>query len=258
MSTRRPMVAGNWKMYGSGAANAALVDGLRQGLAGLGAAAGAVDTLVCPPFVYLAAVAGRLAGSGVTLGAQNLCAETGQGAYTGEVAGEMLREVGCSHVIVGHSERRALYAESDEIIARKYAAALETGLTPIVCVGETLAERDGGQTSAVVARQLDALIAQCGVAALGRGLVAYEPVWAIGTGRTATPVQAQEVHAFIRGRIATHDAIIAGSLRVLYGGSVKAGNARELFAMPDVDGGLVGGASLKADEFVAIVAAAAV
>ena len=258
MSSRRPMVAGNWKMYGSGAANVALVDGLRQGLAGLGAAAGAVDTLVCPPFVYLAAVAGRLADSGIALGAQNLCAETGQGAYTGEVAGEMLREVGCSHVIVGHSERRALYAESDELVARKYAAALATGLTPILCVGETLAERDGGQTSAVVARQLDALIGQCGVAALGRGLVAYEPVWAIGTGRTATPAQAQEVHAFIRGRIAAHDAIIAGSLRVLYGGSVKAGNARELFAMPDVDGGLVGGASLKADEFVAIVAAAAV
>jgi triosephosphate isomerase len=252
------MVAGNWKMYGSTAANAALVDGLRQGLAGLGAAAGAVDTLVCPPFVYLTVLAGRLADSRIALGAQNLCAETGQGAYTGEVAGQMLREVGCSHVIVGHAERRALYAESDALVARKYAAALATGLTPILCVGETLAERDAGETSAVAARQLDALIAYCGVAALGRGLVAYEPVWAIGTGRTASPAQAQEVHAFIRGRIAAHDATIAGSIRVLYGGSVKAGNARELFAMPDVDGGLVGGASLKADEFVAIVAAAAV
>jgi len=257
MTTRRPMVAGNWKMHGTAVANSALVEGVRRGLADLGSAAGAVDTLVCPPFVYLAAVASQIGEAGIALGAQNLCAETGQGAYTGEVAGEMLREVGCSYVIVGHSERRALYAESDEIVARKYAAALATGLTPILCVGETLAERDGGQTSAVVARQLDALIAHCGVAALGRGLVAYEPVWAIGTGRTATPAQAQEVHAFIRGRIAGHDAIIAGSLRVLYGGSVKAGNARELFAMPDVDGGLVGGASLKADEFVAIVAAAA-
>ena len=258
MKTRRPMVAGNWKMHGTGTANATLLDGLRQGLAGLGAAAGAVDVLVCPPFVYLGSVAGQLGGSGMALGAQNLCAETGQGAYTGEISGEMLREVGCSHVIVGHSERRALYGESDEIVARKYAAALATGLTPILCVGETLAERDEGRTSAVVARQLDALIEHCGVAALAQGLVAYEPVWAIGTGRTATPAQAQEVHAFIRGRIAAHDAIIAGSLRVLYGGSVKAGNARELFAMPDVDGGLVGGASLKAEEFVAIVAAAAV
>jgi len=252
------MVAGNWKMYGSAAANATLVEGLRQGLASQGGATAAVDTLVCPPFVYLATVASQLVDSGVALGAQNLCAETGQGAYTGEIAGQMLREVGCSHVIVGHSERRALYGESDELVARKYAAALAAGLTPILCVGETLQERDAGTTSAVVARQLDAVIAHCGLAALGQGLIAYEPVWAIGTGRTATPAQAQEVHAFIRGRIAEHDAIIAGSLRVLYGGSVKAGNARELFAMPDVDGGLVGGASLKAEEFVAIVAAAAV
>ncbi|MFM8516839.1 MAG: triose-phosphate isomerase [Nevskiaceae bacterium] len=258
MKTRRPMVAGNWKMYGSGAANATLVEGLRQGLASQGGVTAAVDTLVCPPFVYLSTVAGQLGDSGVALGAQNLCAETGQGAYTGEIAGQMLREVGCSHVIVGHSERRALYGESDELVARKYAAALAAGLTPILCVGETLQERDAGTTSAVVARQLDAVIAHCGLAALGQGLIAYEPVWAIGTGRTATPAQAQEVHAFIRGRIAEHDAIIAGSLRVLYGGSVKAGNARELFAMPDVDGGLVGGASLKAEEFVAIVAAAAV
>ena len=257
MNTRRPMVAGNWKMYGSAAANAALVDGLRQGLAGLGAAAGAVDTLVCPPFVYLAAVAGRLAGSGVTLGAQNLCAETGQGAYTGEVAGEMLREVGCSHVIVGHSERRALYAESDEIIARKYAAALATGLTPILCVGETLAERDGDQTSAVVARQLDALIAHCGVAALGRGLVAYEPVWAIGTGKVATTAQAQEVHAFIRGLLVKlFGEPVAQRIRILYGGSMKPANAPELLAQSDIDGGLIGGASLESRSFVELVNAA--
>jgi len=257
MNTRRSMVAGNWKMYGSAAANAALVDGLRQGLAGLGAAAGAVDTLVCPPFVYLAAVAGRLADSGIALGAQNLCAETGQGAYTGEVAGEMLREVGCSHVIVGHSERRALYAESDEIIARKYAAALATGLTPILCVGETLAERDGDQTSAVVARQLDALIAHCGVAALGRGLVAYEPVWAIGTGLTASPQQAQDAHAHLRKWLAArYNAASADATRILYGGSVKPDNARELLSQPDVDGALVGGASLKPEQFVPIIEAA--
>jgi triosephosphate isomerase len=201
-------------------------------------------------------VARELVGSAIRLGAQDVCAET-PGAYTGEVAASMLKDVGCTYVIVGHSERRALYGESDELVARKFAAAQARGLTPILCLGEQLAERDAGRTHEVVGRQLDAVIALCAVAALGKAVVAYEPVWAIGTGRTATPEQAQDVHAFIRGRVAGHDANIAAGLAVLYGGSVKAGNARELFAMPDVDGGLIGGASLKAEEFLAIWSAAA-
>jgi triosephosphate isomerase len=168
----------------------------------------------------------------------------------------MLRDVGCQYVLVGHSERRALYGEEDALVARKFAAAQAKNLVPILCVGEQLAERDAGKTYAVVGRQLDAVIAVSGVAALAKAIVAYEPVWAIGTGRTATPQQAQDVHAFIRGRVAAHDAKIAEGLRILYGGSVKAGNARELFTQPDVDGGLIGGASLKADEFLAIWAAA--
>jgi triosephosphate isomerase len=249
------MVAGNWKMHGSRAANAALLDGV---LAGVGATA--AEVVVCPPFVYLADAAVRLAGTAVALGAQDLCAESGQGAYTGEVSAGMLRDVGCSHVIIGHSERRALFGETDALVARKAVAALAAGLLPIICVGELLEERDGGRTHEVVGRQLDAAIAgvrgsSFGLAALERCVIAYEPVWAIGTGRTATPEQAEDVHAFIRGRIAANDATIAGSMRVLYGGSVKAGNARELFDMPDVDGGLIGGASLKAEDFVAIVAA---
>jgi triosephosphate isomerase len=249
------MVAGNWKMHGSRAANAVLLDGV---LAGVGATA--AEVVVCPPFVYLADAAVRLAGTAVALGAQDLCAESGQGAYTGEVSAGMLRDVGCSHVIIGHSERRALFGETDALVARKAVAALAAGLLPIICVGELLEERDGGRTHEVVGRQLDAAIAgvqgsSFGLAALQRCVIAYEPVWAIGTGRTATPEQAEDVHAFIRGRIAANDATIAGSMRVLYGGSVKAGNARELFDMPDVDGGLIGGASLKAEDFVAIVAA---
>jgi len=262
--TRRPMVAGNWKMHGSRAANAALIDGVLAGLgAGVAAAATGLtaEVVVCPPFVYLADAAQRLAGSAVELGAQDVCAEPGQGAFTGEVAGPMLRDIGCSHVIVGHSERRALYGESDELVARKTLAALASGLTPIVCVGELLEERDAGRTHEVVGRQLDAVIAALrasalGLAGLAQCVIAYEPVWAIGTGRTASPAQAQDVHAYIRGRIVEGDATIGGSIRLLYGGSVKAGNARELFGMPDVDGGLIGGASLKAEEFVAIVAAA--
>jgi triosephosphate isomerase len=249
------MVAGNWKMHGSRAANSALLDGV---LAGVGSTV--AEVVVCPPFVYLADAAARLAGTAISLGAQDLCAEPGQGAYTGEVSAGMLRDVGCSHVIIGHSERRALFGETDALVARKAAAALAAGLVPIICVGELLEERDGGRTHEVVGRQLDAAVAgvrdsSFGLAGLERCVIAYEPVWAIGTGRTATPEQAEDVHAFIRGRIAANDAIIAGSIRILYGGSVKAGNARELFDMPDVDGGLIGGASLKAEDFVAIVAA---
>ncbi len=237
-------------MHGSRAENASLVEAIVSSH-GLGAA----DCAICPPFVYLADVARQLRDSTVALGAQDLCAEA-QGAHTGEVSAAMLRDIGCTMVIVGHSERRALYGESDPLAARKFAAAQARGLTPILCVGETLAEREAGETSAVVARQLDAVMELVGAPALGAAVLAYEPVWAIGTGHTATPDEAQAVHAFIRGRIAARDAKIAGQVRILYGGSVKAGNAAELFAQPDVDGGLIGGASLKADEFLAIVAAA--
>lgn len=248
---RRPLVAGNWKMNGSRAENDPLLDRLLSRLPPDGAA----EVLVCPPFVYLPDVVRALRDSSIGVGAQDVCADAA-GAYTGEVSAAMLRDVGCSSVIVGHSERRALYGESELLVARKFAAALARGLTPILCVGEQLADRESGQTRAVVAKQLDAVVELCGIESFARAVVAYEPVWAIGTGRTASPQQAQEVHAFIRGRLAERDANIAGSLRVLYGGSVKAANAAELFGQPDVDGGLIGGASLQAEEFAAIVAAA--
>jgi triosephosphate isomerase len=238
-------------MHGSRADAARLVGDLIA----RGAGAAAVEVLVCPPFVHLADVARQLAGSRIALGAQDVCAEE-CGAHTGEVSAAMLADLACRYVIVGHSERRALYGETDDLVARKFVAAGRHDLTPILCVGETLAERERGATEAVVVRQLDAVLAQAGVAAFGSAVIAYEPVWAIGTGLTAKPAQAQEVHALIRGRIAQKDDTIAASLRVLYGGSVKAANAAELFAMPDVDGGLIGGASLKADEFARICDAA--
>jgi len=246
---RRPMVAGNWKMHGSRAENATLVDALVEASDAL-----PCEMVVCPPFVYLWEVGRHLKDSAIALGAQDVCAEA-PGAFTGEVSAAMLRDVGCTYVIVGHSERRALYREDDALVARKFVAAQAHGLTPILCVGETLEERERGVTREVVARQLDAVRAVAGVAALARCVVAYEPVWAIGTGKNASAQQAQEVHLFIRDRVAGGDATIAAGLRVLYGGSVKAANAAELFAEPDVDGGLVGGASLKADEFVRICAA---
>ena len=186
---------------------------------------------------------------------QSVCDEP-QGAFTGEVSAAMLKDVGCRYVLVGHSERRQLYGEDDALVARKFVAAQSQGLVPVLCVGETLEEREGERTVEVVARQLDAVLAVSGAVALASAVIAYEPVWAIGTGRTASPEQAQDVHAMIRGRVAALDATIGGSVRILYGGSVKASNAREIFAMPDIDGGLVGGASLKADEFARICAAA--
>jgi len=248
---RRPLVAGNWKMHGSRTDNARLIEALVEASDGA-----ACEIVVCPPFVYLWETGRQLKDTSLALGAQDVCAEA-PGAFTGEVAGAMLKDVGCSHVIVGHSERRALYAESDELVARKFVAAQAGGLVPILCVGETLEERERGVTREVVARQLEAVLGLAGIAAFARAVVAYEPVWAIGTGKTATPDQAQEVHAFIRERIVARDATIGGAVRLLYGGSVKAANAAELFGKPDVDGGLVGGASLKADEFVRICAAAA-
>jgi len=250
-SLRKPVVAGNWKMFGTRAEAGRLVDGLLASEAGSGTA----EVVVCPPFVYLADVGRQLQGTAIGLGGQDVCAEE-PGAQTGEVAASMLVDVGCRYVIVGHSERRALYSESDDLVARKFAAASRHGLVPILCVGESLQEREDDATRTVILRQLDAVLSMSDIGTFARAVVAYEPVWAIGTGRTASPAQAQEVHALIRGRIGEKDATIAASLRVLYGGSVKAVNAAELFAMPDVDGGLIGGASLKADEFASICAAA--
>ncbi len=244
---RRPIVAGNWKMNGGLKDIRLLVDGI---LNGLDARVGA-ETVVCPPFVYLSTVAAAIEGSPLALGAQN-ASEHPPGAFTGEVAVEMLMDFGCRYVIVGHSERRAMYAESDAQVADKFARVADAGLKPILCLGETLEQREAEQTESVVARQLDAVLERVGPAALAAGVIAYEPVWAIGTGRNATPDQANAVHAFIRRRIAQQDAGAADSVRILYGGSVKASNSAELFAMPDIDGGLIGGASLKADEFLTI------
>jgi triosephosphate isomerase len=247
---RRKFVAGNWKMHGSLKSNDALLRDVRAGVAALD-----IDIAVCVPYPYLAQARELLAGSNVAWGAQDV-SEHAQGAYTGEVSAAMLVDFGCKYVIVGHSERRSYYGDSDAIVAAKAEAALKAGLIPIVCVGETLEERDRNVTAEVVIRQMDAVIARCGVASLAHMVVAYEPVWAIGTGRTATPAQAQEVHALIRARVAREDAGVAGGLRILYGGSVKPGNARELMTQPDIDGGLIGGASLVAADFVAICAAA--
>ncbi len=249
---RRPLVAGNWKMNGSRERVRALVNGIQAGIGSVERA----EVAVCPPFVYIPQVAELLAGSPIALGAQNVCDHAEEGAYTGEIAGSMLAELGCRYVIVGHSERRNLYGESDELVARRFAAARKAGLVPILCVGELLEERERGETEAVVARQLDAVLALEGAAAFRDAVIAYEPVWAIGTGRTATPEQAQEVHAFIRARLAVHDPGVAEAARILYGGSVKGSNAADLFAQPDIDGGLIGGASLKADEFLTICRAA--
>jgi triosephosphate isomerase (TIM) len=239
--TRPRLVAGNWKMHGSRATNSALLDALLKEIR----ASQSVESAVCVPFPYLEQVSGRLKGTALAWGAQNL-SEHAEGAYTGEVSGAMLKEFGCRYVIVGHSERRQLYAESDAQVAAKFAAARGAGLTPILCVGETLQEREAGRTEEVIARQLDAVLKRN---AFEKAVLAYEPVWAIGTGRTATPEQAQQVHAFLRKRV-------SNAARILYGGSVKAQNAAAIFAMRDVDGGLIGGASLVAKDFAGIVKAA--
>jgi len=238
----------NGALSTSGDLVAALVAGVGEG--------GDAEMLLCPPVVYLDAAARWLESTPIALGAQDLASEVDPGAYTGEVAGAMLADVGCTHVIVGHSERRTLYGETDELVVAKVRAAQHAGLVPILCVGETLAEREDGDTAAVVMRQVGAVLDSLGVDALGEAVVAYEPVWAIGTGRTATPDQAQEVHALIRALIGARSATIAGDLRILYGGSVKGANAAELFAREDIDGGLIGGASLDAAEFLTIFHAA--
>lgn len=248
---RRPLIAGNWKMHGSRSSVAALLDGIQSGMGAVRKA----EAAVCPPFVYLAQVQTQLTGSAVAWGAQNLSHEK-SGAFTGEVSADMLTDFACKYVIVGHSERRAIYGESDALVAKKYAAAQQAKLIPVLCVGELLEERESGATESVVARQLDAVLNNSGIASFADAVIAYEPVWAIGTGRTASPQQAQDVHAFIRARLRKQNAAIAEGVRILYGGSVKASNAAEIFHMSDVDGGLIGGASLKADEFLAICKAA--
>jgi triosephosphate isomerase len=249
---RRKLVAGNWKMYGSLAANQRLLEAVRAACGELDGA----ECAVCVPFPYLAQAASVLDGTPVAWGGQNV-SEHDAGAYTGEVSGPMLRDFGCRYAIVGHSERRALFGERDPQVAAKFQAAQRAGLTPILCVGESLEERNQGATEEVVGRQLDAVLNAAGVHAFSEAVLAYEPVWAIGTGQTATPAQAQTVHEFLRARVAKRDEALAGNLLILYGGSVKATNAEELFAMPDVDGGLVGGASLVAEDFIAICRAAA-
>lgn len=249
---REFLIAGNWKMNGSAAGNQALVSGIVDGApAGSG-----YRMLVCPPFAYLASVAGLLKGSKIALGAQNV-SQFESGAYTGEVSPGMLKDVGCEYVIVGHSERRAMYGESSEIVAAKFVAAEAAGLTPILCVGETLDEREAGTTEAVIDQQLDAVLDAAGIDAFGSAVIAYEPVWAIGTGKTATPEQAQAVHRHIRGRLAKGNADLAEKVQILYGGSMKGDNAPGLLGMADIDGGLIGGASLKANDFLAIATAAA-
>ena len=243
MATRKKLIVGNWKMHGSRPANAELLAGV------LAARPFTSDVAVCVPFVYLSEAAAMLAGSDIRWGAQDISAHA-QGAYTGEVSASMLAECGCRYAIVGHSERRAYHAESDELVAAKAQAALSKGVTPIVCVGETLEQREAGQTEAVVKRQLSAVIHQLAHCA-AEMVVAYEPVWAIGTGRTASPEQAQAVHAVLRAQLQAATGR-GDAMKILYGGSVKPDSAATLFAQPDIDGGLIGGAALKAADFVAI------
>jgi len=249
---REFLVAGNWKMNGSTEANEALLAAI---VAGVPEGSG-FSLLVCPPYPYLSAVVAQAAGSAVKVGAQNV-SEHDSGAFTGEVAPGMLRDIGCEYVIVGHSERRAMYGESSFQVAAKFQAAQAAGIVPILCVGETLEEREAGSTESVVDYQLGAVLDAAGIGAFANAVIAYEPVWAIGTGKTATPEQAQDVHKHIRAQLALKDEAIASGVQILYGGSMKGENAAGLLAMPDIDGGLIGGASLKANDFLAIAEAAA-
>ncbi|MHB8253408.1 MAG: triose-phosphate isomerase [Acidiferrobacter sp.] len=249
---RQSLVMGNWKMNGRRDRVQALLTALGAELASLSG----VEIAVCPPYPFLMLAAeSRGVTAGMALGGQNLCMYP-DGAYTGEVSGEMLRDMGCRFVIIGHSERRALFSETNDVVAKKFARAGAAGLIPVLCVGESAAEKDAGRTEAVVGAQIDAVFQECGEQAFGHAVVAYEPVWAIGTGRAASPSEAQDVHRFIRKTVAARDAQAAAGLRILYGGSVKAQNARELFAQDDIDGGLIGGAALDAAEFAGICRAA--
>jgi triosephosphate isomerase len=248
---RRPFVAGNWKMNGSQESVQELLNSIKQNAGSNGAA----EIAVCAPAIYMQQVEALLSGSSIAWGGQDLSIHSA-GAYTGEISAAMLLDFACAYVLVGHSERREYHGESDQLVAQKYAVARAAGLTPILCIGETQQEREAGDTEKVVARQMDALIDQQGISALENGIIAYEPVWAIGTGLTATPEQAQDVHAFIRERISKLDSTIAEGVRILYGGSMKPGNAAELISKPDIDGGLIGGAALAATDFMGIVEAA--
>lgn len=248
---RERMVAGNWKMHGSLVDNKALLDGIVSGMAGIHN----VHCGVCVPFPYIFQAQFTLQNTEIVWGGQN-CSQYEKGAYTGEVAPSMLRDMGCSVVIVGHSERRALYGETDDVVADKFVAAQQAGLIPILCVGETLDEREKGVTADVVERQLQAVLNKAGLEGFARCVIAYEPVWAIGTGKTATPEQAQEVHAYIRALFSELNKGLSENMLIIYGGSVKGSNAADLFAMPDIDGGLIGGASLDAKDFLAICKAA--
>jgi len=251
---RRRVVIGNWKMNGSRESISELLATIDSSCLDP-----AIEIAVCPTSLHIAEVVEQLSKSSknsrIAVGAQNVC-DAESGAFTGEVSARMLAEFGVRYVLVGHSERRELYGESDQLVAAKAAAAISSGLTPVVCVGETLAQRQEGKTECVVLRQLNAVVQQIGIEGIEKCIVAYEPVWAIGTGETASPAQAQEVHAALRNRLQQLDAALAETTPILYGGSVKASNAAELFAQPDIDGGLVGGASLKAEEFNAICASA--
>ncbi|MGZ0019358.1 triose-phosphate isomerase [Nitrosomonas sp. wSCUT-2] len=244
---RRKLVAGNWKMHGSLETNKQLLDEVIKGLQEVRNG----DFAVCVPFLYLPSVKSILQNTNIAWGAQNV-SQFEKGAYTGEISASMLNDFDCRYVIVGHSERRALFGETSPIVAEKYAAAQKAGLIPILCVGETLEQRDTGITEKIIEEQLAAVLDQAGVESLRKAVIAYEPVWAIGTGKTATPQQAQDIHVFIRSVISKQNSDTAKELIILYGGSVKANNAVELFAMPDIDGGLIGGASLIASDFVAI------
>ncbi|TNF87950.1 MAG: triose-phosphate isomerase [Gammaproteobacteria bacterium] len=242
---RSSLIAGNWKMNGSLQSVVELIDGIKDG------DAGQAELAVCPPSVFLMKVGGMLDDTDIALGAQNVCNHD-VGAYTGEISAAMLTECGCRYAIVGHSERRSLYLESDELVAARFAMAVSAGLTPILCVGETLYEHEQGVTEAVVAKQIDAVLENCGIAGFAQAVIAYEPVWAIGTGLVASPELAQSVHHFIRGKLAASDGEIAQQIRILYGGSMNSSNAADLLSQADIDGGLIGGASLKADDFLAI------
>lgn len=248
---RRAMVAGNWKMHGTRSSVRELIGALLQQKL-----SDNVDVAVFPPSLFIAEVVQALAETSLAVGGQTCAAQAGQGALTGEIASSQLADAGCELVLVGHSERRLILGESDELVAQKFAAALAAGLTPVLCVGETFEQREAGETLQVVSRQLAEVIRVSGIAAMARAIIAYEPVWAIGTGLTASPEQAQDVHEAIRLQLAAQDAGVAQVTRILYGGSVKAANAAELFGMPDIDGGLIGGASLNANEFGAICRAA--
>lgn len=249
---RKPFVAGNWKMHGSKASIMTLVSDLNSRIGEVGA----VDVAICPPAIYIDFVTRTLTSDRIAVGAQNMAIEPEQGAFTGEHSAAMLKDMSCTYVVLGHSERRAIYAETDEEVADKVAVALKSNVIPILCVGETLDERESGIMQQVIATQLEAVISKVGIEAFDKVVIAYEPVWAIGTGKTATPAQAQEVHAFIRSKLAGLNASIAEKVIIQYGGSVKPDNAVELFSQPDIDGGLIGGASLNADDFIAICKAA--